>query len=77
VINSFALEIHAGIDQDNPSDVDRPVELPNTCGVLKESAWLPSPIQVVKTFAGGKYHSDAVEFSLTKASCLPGAGRGR
>src|SRR6266516_526183 len=58
-----------------PSDVlTAQVELPNTCGVLKESAWLPNQYRLSNTFAGGKYHSECGGTFTDASTVLPGAG---
>ena len=58
-----------------PSDVlTTQVELPNTVGVLKESAWLPSQYRLSNTFAGGKYHSERGGTFTDESTVLPGAG---
>src|SRR5437773_5609830 len=58
-----------------PSDVlTAHVELPNTVGVLKESAWLPSQYRLSNTFAGGKYHSACGGTFSDASTVLPGAG---
>src|SRR5436190_23976740 len=58
-----------------PSDVlTAHVELPNTVGVLKESAWLPNQYRLSNTFAGGKYHSECGGTLTDESTVLPGAG---
>src|ERR1051326_3449273 len=58
-----------------PSDVfTAHVELPNTGGVLKESAWLPSQYRLSNTFAGGKDHSECGGTLYDESWVLPGAG---